>query len=274
MDEKPSSKDVRAHWAVKSEPWTRWADTVAPMAARFNEHLIEAAGIALGHSILDIASGAGEPVLSLPDIVGREGKVVATDIVPSMLSGLRSRTGAERLLLAAADVQALPFRTDGFDRVTCRFGLMFVPDPARGLAEVARILRPGGRAAFMVWGPREDQTLFPLFSEAIRQVTGQEPDPHHYQMFRFGQDQSLTPLFAAAGLREIAEFSVRFTPTAPLDKPFWRPQLEMSFGHVLDGAPESVRDEIDNAIRALLAPSRTTKGYPMKAHIRIATGIS
>lgn len=224
--------------------------------------------------VLDLASGAGEPALSLPDLVGSEGLAVATDIIPDMLSGLRNRAGARGLTYAAADMQALPFRSSAFDRVTCRFGLMFVPDPELGLREVARVIRPGGRAAFMVWGPREDQTLFTVLAEAVERVLGLPPDDHHYQIFKFGAVDSLSPLFARAGFEAVQERSLRFTPKAPLDKPFWRPQLAMSFGHVLHQANPDALAAIDREITALLAPLRSDEGYRLSAHIRIASGES
>ncbi len=268
----PPPDSVLDYWSVKADPWTKWADTVAPLAARFNMHLIEEARIEPGMRVLDMASGAGEPVLMLPELVGPEGSVVATDVVPEMLSGLKRRKGADALQICAADMQALPFNDASFDRATCRFGIMFVPDPVAGLSQVARVLKAGGRASFMVWGPREDQTLFPVLAEAIDRVFGLAPDDHHYQIFRFGADGSLTDHFEQAGFINITERSIKFTPKAPTDRPFWRPQLDMSFGHIMSDKNEAERAAVDAEIRALLEPMQTEEGYQMKAHIRIASG--
>src|SRR3546814_6699772 len=71
---------------------------------------------------------------------------------------------------AAADAEALPFPTASFDRVTCRFGLMFVSDVPAALAEVRRVLKPGGRAGFLVWGPLENNALFQVIRDALAAV--------------------------------------------------------------------------------------------------------
>ena len=105
---------------------------------------------------VDLASGPGEPAVTIARLVGPDGGVVATDLVEEMLAGARRRIadGVGNLEAQTADMQDLPFADGSFDRVTCRFGIMFAPEPARAFAEVRRVLRPGGKCAFMVWGPR------------------------------------------------------------------------------------------------------------------------
>lgn len=85
--------------------------------------------------------------------------MAATDLVPETPDGARRRADAAKIGnidFRAADMERLPFVDKSFDRVTCRFGLMFASDPSAALAETFRVLRPGRRTAFLVWGPRED----------------------------------------------------------------------------------------------------------------------
>lgn len=267
---------VRAHWDAKAPHWTRWADGMAAIADKFNRPLLEATGVAPGDRLLDLASGAGEPALTAAGIVGSDGHVVATDFVPGMLTGLAARAGAEALRAVAADMQALPFADGSFDRATCRFGIMFVPDPAKAMAECRRVLRPGGRAGFLVWGPHADQTLFQVLGDAVREIAGMPEDDHHWQVFRFGEAGALAALFKAAGFDAVEDVSLRFDPVAPTDKPFWRPQLEMSFGHLLAGQTKAARAALETRIREHLTPHALAEGggYQMHVHLRLVTGLA
>ncbi|MEQ8604207.1 MAG: methyltransferase domain-containing protein [Marivibrio sp.] len=265
---------VRAHWREKAPAWSGWADTMAAMADRFNQPLLDAVGAGAGDRVLDLAAGAGEPALSAAARVGETGCVIATDLVPEMLAGLAKREGAARLHLAAADMQRLPIAEACIDRVTCRFGIMFVPDAALALAEVRRVLRPGGTCGFLVWGPRADQTLFTVLGDAVAAIAGLPDDDPHFQIFTYGEAGSLARAMETAGLSEVQERPLAFTPTAPADRPFWRPQLAMSFGHRVDMEDKALLRRLDEAIRERLAPLKTEDGsaYRMRVHLRLATG--
>ena len=166
---------VRADWAGRGRHWDRRADEIAEQAARMNAPLIEAADIATGQQVCDIATGAGEPALSVAVLVGAEGRVFATDLCPEMVLGARRRAAAQGLrniTFRTADMLALPDADSAFDRVICRFGLMFCPAPARAAAEALRVLKPGGRVAYLVWGPREETTMFVVFVAAAEAVLG------------------------------------------------------------------------------------------------------
>ena len=149
---------MRRYWETRGAFWDRWADVVAEWAARVNEPLIAAARLAPGMRVLDLASGTGQPALSIAERLGPRGEVVATDLVSKMLAGAKRRaaaSGRSNIRFGLADMAALPFRARCFDRITCRFGIMFVPAVAAALAEVRRVLVPGGRAAFMQAGFRD-----------------------------------------------------------------------------------------------------------------------
>jgi ubiquinone/menaquinone biosynthesis C-methylase UbiE len=270
--------ETRRYWDTKSADWIAQADRMAQSAGAFNEMLLGAAGIAPGQRVLDLASGPGEPALTIAARVGPEGLAVASDLAPGMLAGLRRRArtldSAARLLhCVGADMQRLPFADGAFDRVVCRFGIMFVPDPIRALQSVRRVLKPGGRTAFMAWGPRAHQAMFPLLAGAVESVTGQAPDAHHFQIFRFGDPGSLAAVFRDAGFGHVRETDHRFSSPAPGDVPFWRTQLAMGFGHVLGEEPAvETLAALDDEVRRRLAPLRERDGYRLTSHMRIVTG--
>src|SRR3546814_8425989 len=133
MTEDPSLSrgKVRDLWIAKTPFWTATADDMALMADKMNQPFLDAVGVGPGDMVLDLASGASEPALGAAQRVGDAGSVVATDIIPDMLAKVRLRAARQRLgnlWTVVANAEALPFPAAGFDRITCRFGLMFISD--------------------------------------------------------------------------------------------------------------------------------------------------
>lgn len=271
----PDLEKVRREWSARARFWDRQADTVAGMADRFNQPLIDAAGILPGMTVLDLASGAGEPALQIARLLGPEGRLMATDLVPEMLAVARRRAAAQGLgniEFHEADMQALPFADAAFDRVTCRFGIMSCPDAGRAMAETHRVLRPGGRAAFMVWGPRANTTIFVVFAAAAEAVFGPEPGVNLKRAFRFGEAGSLTGPMTAAGFDQVSEIELRFSPKIPTGRPFWLPQQDMMFGARLQQATAAEAEALDRAIREGMERHVRDGAWHLEAHARIVTG--
>ena len=234
------TEQVRSDWAARGRHWDRRADDIAEQAARMNAPLIEAADIAPGQQVCDIATGAGEPALSVAAMVGAEGRVFATDLCPEMMLGARRRAAAQGLgniTFRTADMLALPDADSVFDRVICRFGLMFCPAPARAAAEARRVLRPGGRAAWLVWGPRAETTFFVVFAAAAEQVLGSLDTIKGFDLdrpFSLGATGALAQALSTGGFAHVEERELRFAPRVPADTPFWQAQFDMTFGRVLE----------------------------------------
>ena len=270
---------VRADWAARGRHWDRRSDELAEQAARMNAPLIEAAGIAPGQQVCDIATGAGEPALSVARLVGTEGRVFATDLCPEMMLGARRRAAAQglgNLAFRTADMLALPDADGVFDRVICRFGLMFCPDPARAAAEARRVLKPGGRAAYLVWGPRAETTMFVVFVAAAEAVFGPldaVDDIDLARPFSLGAPGALTGALTAGGLTQVEEREVRFAPRVPAEAPFWQAQFDMTFGRALDGAAEAERRALKAAVEAGFQRLREGDEIPLAAHVRIGVGV-
>jgi SAM-dependent methyltransferase len=248
---------------------------MADMADRLNLPLLDACGVMPGESVLDLASGAGEPALSAAKRVGPGGSVHGVDLVEAMLAGAIRRATAfdgPPPLFTVADMTALPFDDGMFDRVTCRFGIMFVPDTKACLAETVRVMRSHGKAAFMVWGPLADNTLFTELDQAVTEVLGQDPDHAIDPLFRFDQPGVLAGLLEEAGLRNVTEQSLRPTARVPLDKPFWRASLDMLFAPRLASAPVGDRERINAAVASHFSGVAVEGVCPLHLHARIVSG--
>ena len=270
---------VRADWAGRGRHWDRRADEIADQAARMNAPLIEAAEIAPGQRVCDIATGAGEPALSVAALVGAEGRVFATDLCPEMMLGARRRAAAQGLgnmTFRTADMLALPDADAAFDRVICRFGLMFCPAPAQAAAEALRVLKPGGHVAYLVWGPRAETTMFVVFAAAAEAVLGPLGEVDEIDLtrpFSLGATGALAGALTEGGFEDVEEREVRFAPRVPAQAPFWQAQFDMTFGRALDGTGEDKRPALLEAVAAGFERLREGDEIPLTAHVRIGTGV-
>src|SRR5689334_14674059 len=121
------------------------------VTAHFMPFLLRAAHIAPGMHVLDIATGTGLSAEAALAAVGPTGQGMDADVSPAMAEKGRERLGkTPNASVSVGDGQALSFADCSFDAVLCNLGLMFFPEPVRGLSEFRRVLRPGGHVAVSV----------------------------------------------------------------------------------------------------------------------------
>src|SRR5579859_1468614 len=159
----PDGAAVVREWTSAAGAWRKWRHEFALQSRAATDLLLEAARVEPGMRILDLASGSGEPAVSLALAAGPSGRVVATDIVSDMLLGAPEHAadrGRGNMAFAAANSEALPLRDGTFDRLTCRFGVMFFPEVQKAMQETRRVLKPKGRAIFLAWGEARYNTFF------------------------------------------------------------------------------------------------------------------
>lgn len=170
----------RTDWAERSKVWAATSVAGRSEDDTFNQMIIAEAGIRPGETVLDIASGTGNPAVSIALSMEGAGSVTCTDLTPRMLETGRAR--AENLDIpimrfVAADMTGLPFEDDSFDCVTCRFGLMFPDDKVAAAEEAKRTLKRGGRAAYVVWGAYDENPPFYVPKRAAARFFGEAEGP-------------------------------------------------------------------------------------------------
>jgi len=257
----------RDEWAGIAPAWRRWGRKLEEQSAAATAWLLELAGVCPGMAVLDLASGTGDPALALGRRVGPRGSVMATDLVPGaleMTGRAAVAAGLANVTTRVASMEQLPFADASFDAVTCRLGVMFCGGPDRALAEAHRVLRPGGRAAFVVWGSPAQ----PLFEATLghlgraftsregagdRQPDDQRPAPGP---FRYAVPATLSRLLLAADFMGVSarERTVPW-PFAGTGAELWRMFVDLggpALRRQLDTMAGPVRRDLDGAVAAAL----------------------
>jgi SAM-dependent methyltransferase len=190
--------------------WRKWHAQIALFTRGATEAILEAARLRTGMRVLDLACGVGDPALSIAQEVGPSGGVTATDLGPGMMSlaeELARKKGLTNLEFREANAEALPFADASYDVLTCRFGIMFFPDLPKALGECIRVLKPGGRAAFVAWG-KMAQPFFSTTAGILMKhlpAPPPPPDPDAPSLFMFGERDRLRLSLEAAGFSKAHE---------------------------------------------------------------------
>src|SRR6202162_2493413 len=174
----------------------------AHVTVHFMPFLLRAAHLAPGLRVLDIATGTGLSAEATLAAVGPTGYVTPADLSPAMAEKARERLGkAPNVLVSVEDGQALSFPDRSFDAVLCNLGLMFFPDPVRGLSELRRVLRPRGRAAVSVNTVVERSYNHQINAIIARHVPSLAEAVT--RTFALGEASRLQSLFSEAGFEDI-----------------------------------------------------------------------
>jgi demethylmenaquinone methyltransferase/2-methoxy-6-polyprenyl-1,4-benzoquinol methylase len=180
---------------------------------------VEQSGLRPGHRVLDVAGGTADLALRFARRVGATGEVVLTDINPAMLARGRDRMLDAGILAPAVlcDAERLPFADAHFDCVSVAFGLRNMTHKERALAEMYRVLRPGGRLLVLefsrVWQPL--QPLYDAYSFKVLPLLGKlvanDSASYRYlaESIRVHPDQEqLKSLLEQAGLERVEYFNL------------------------------------------------------------------
>lgn len=173
MEKKNMSEEDKEHMPQKtfwssSEVAEHWQQDAERRRLDFTEatqHMLEAAGLAPGNHVLDIAAGSGDQSILAARRVEPGGSVLATDISAEMLNitaHAAEREGLTTITTRVMDAQRLDLQDNTFDAVICRLALMLIPDLKSALREIHRVLKPGGKFAALVWSTPENNPLFSL----------------------------------------------------------------------------------------------------------------
>src|SRR5919198_635065 len=242
----PGTDELRAHlhrqWDSVAAAWGEHAEYADERGAPITERLLEATKPAPGERVLELACGTGGVGLAAARLVGSSGEVVLSDVSAAMTALAGARAGGfDNVASRVLDLEQIDEPDASFDVVLCREGLMLVPDPARGTREIRRVLKPGGRVALAVWGPRERNPWLAVVFDAVAAALGAPvPPPGIPGPFALDDGERLAAILREAELVdvEVVEVAVPYIASSPDE--WWARTLALAgpLAKRLAGLPE------------------------------------
>ena len=274
----PDPEVVNA-WRDSAPFWEKHREIIRQMFAPVTQALVEDARIGPGRSVLDIATGPGEPALTIAAIVGSEGKVRGIDPAREMVDAARRATdhlGLRNAKFEVASADRLPFPADTFDAVVSRFGVMFFPSPVESVREMLRVLKPGRELSVAAWHFADRNPFFYTLSRVMERFVDSSPAaPDAPDAFRFASPGKLRDVLTEAGAVAPSERLLRFTIQAPISvEDLWTMRSEMSekLREKLAKLPREQASEVKRQSLEILRGYSTERGMSFPAEVLIVSG--
>jgi SAM-dependent methyltransferase len=274
-DARAGQETMRAHlrglWSAVAGGWAEHAAYIDARSAPVTEAMLRRTDPRAGDRVLELACGPGGVGLAAAERVAPDGDVVLTDVVPARAAALGHANVAARV----RDLEAIDEPDGAYDVVLCREGLMFVPDPARAAAEIARVLRPGGRAAIAVWAARERNPWLGLVLDAVTEETGAPvPPPGVPGPFSLADPDGLVRLLADAGLAGITLDEIPVPLRAPTFDEWWARTTALAgpLAQRLAALPDDAARAVRERARRSTEPYATAAGLELPGVTLLASG--
>lgn len=269
---------TRGQWEDAADAWHRWGPTLETWLGPATEAMLDAAGVAPGARVLDVAAGAGGQSLAAARRVGPTGRVLATDISPTILTyaaKAAAEAGVTNIETLEVDGEALGRLPAGaFDAVISRVGLIYFPDQQAALAGMRRALRPEGRIAAVVYSTPDRNAFFSLPVSIIRERAKlPAPQPGQPGPFSLGAPGVLEAVLTAAGFRQVQVETIDAPLRLASAAECVRFERE-SFGalhQMLAGLDEDERDATWSEIEKALTAFETKNGFVGPCELLVAS---
>jgi len=243
---------------------------VPAMFAQWPEQICDAANIQAGEEVLDIGCGTGILARTVATRVAPRGSVAAIDLNDSMLQVARRLN--PNILWRKSDAAELPFSEDHFDVVVSQFAFMFVKDRPKAMAEIKRVLRPGGRIAIAVWAPLERSAAYLHLFESVQKHAGNAAADKLREPFNLSEPDDMRAMFTQAMIHNLKIQLKKGTARYPSIDEF----VKIEIGHLSrDGLiSEDQYERVEDDARRLLEQYKEQSGeivIPADANIAVAT---
>jgi ubiquinone/menaquinone biosynthesis C-methylase UbiE len=215
---------------------------------RYGERTVERVALRPGARVLDVGCGTGASALPAAIQVGPTGEVIGVDLAERMLEIARQKAASRHLAnveFRFGDMEHLGYPDQHFDSVICVFAIFFVPDMAKQVRELWRMVRPDGQLAITTWGPRVMEPCASVFWSAVKDLR-----PDLYVAFnpwdRITEPSALRALFAEAGIVEVDVLAENGRQVLRSPEDWWTIVIGSGFRSIVDQlgpqAAEQVRE--------------------------------
>ncbi len=256
MDLEEYRETSRATWNEMASGWEERREWLLEYTGQINEWIVGRVDPQPGQTILDVAAGTGDLGFAAAERVGDEGGVICTDFSSEMIEAARRNgqaRGLENVEYRVLDAERMDLSDDSVDGVVSRWSYMLMADPAAALGETRRVLRDGGRLAFVVWQTpdRNPWAAVPGMT-LVQRGHMPPPEPGAPGIFALGDRDRLAELVSGAGFdAEIEELAFEWS-YAPDDVWETLTKLAGPLARVIKGLPEdeqaAARAEIEESM--------------------------
>jgi ubiquinone/menaquinone biosynthesis C-methylase UbiE len=245
----------RNNWNAAATRWERWDTWFQKQTQPVSDWICRAAGLAPGHKVLDVACGSGEPAITAAEIVRPNGYVTAVDLADEMLCLARSKAARRaryNVEFLEMDAEHLQLNDDDFDAATCRWGLMFFPEPIRAAREIARVLRRNGSFVTTTWAAGDDNPWISMPGRvASRFIVPSPVPPDAIGPLRLSDAEMLSGILADSGFRSVSVTALSFFLEFESLEEYWT--NASTFSAPIENALGALAlDQVKNLRRALL----------------------
>lgn len=247
--------EQKEKWNTVSAGWKKWNDFTMKFLQPMGDAIINALNIKNNDVVLDIASGTGEPALSIAAIA-KNGEVYATDLSEDMLTIARNyadERDINNIECKVADVSNLPFKNNFFDKISCRMGFMFFPDMQLATNEIFRVCKSGGKVAISVWAAAEHNDWYTTMMKVLSNYIEIPKSPAEAPgIFRCAKPGLIKRLFENAGFKNVKEEMLPGKIDFGTAENYWSNRTEMSESIVslLSKVDEATRNKIKDDLLA------------------------
>lgn len=236
----------------------------------FADDLAQRVAVRRPENVLELAAGTGIVTRRLRDLLPEDCPVVATDLNSPMLDVARLKfRSTENVSFEAADATRLPYGETTFDAVLCQFGVMFFPDKQRSFEEVFRVLKPGGRYVFNVWGPWAGNPFAAVAHHTVAAIFPDNPPGFYRVPFSYSDATVIEQAVQDAGFSRVAIETLDTTSEIPSATEF---ASGLVFGNPLfeeitsrGGDPDSVCASMATALESELGQTLSLQALVVEA---------
>jgi ubiquinone/menaquinone biosynthesis C-methylase UbiE len=259
----------RGIWEQMAAGWEDDRRSVWDASRVVGEWLVDALDPQPGETVLELAAGVGDTGLAAAARLGPSGKLISTDFSEPMVDAARRRAGelgVTGVEFRTMDAEHMDLDDASVDGVLCRWGYMLMADPAAALRETRRVLKPGGRVAFSVWGEPASNPWASVPAAALLEHTGAKPpDPLAPGIFAMASEERTRELLGQGGLRptRVEQVEMAWAFETPDDHWHYVMNLAGALAMVIRSMPEREQAAVRRLTEERLEPLVQAPGYSL-----------